>query len=395
MDPAPTDKAFARSFAIRVGLFFGGYLALNGVAMPYFPLWLAHRGFNEFQIALCLGLPQLTRIFLQPAGLMVVDRAPNRRFAILIFTILSTAIFIFAGPAEGFWPILAVSVAAFTVWFMVLPPTEALALTGVRQFGLDYGRMRLVGSAGFILTNLCGGLILTSFAPSSVYWMILGLMVLAAALALLLPVTPPIIRKRDDALRPKRRPAREVLRERGILVVMLVNGLVQASHSILYGFGSLYWEALRLSSVQIGILWAVGVLTEISLFAFSRAAVRRIGAFGLLAIGASAAVLRWVLFPLAPDFLSFLPLQVLHGASFGATFLGLQFAIVGRVSDEMTASAQAVAYMFTAVMMALGTFLAGPLYRALGGEAFFVMIIPAGVALALLVLRRDVARAPQ
>ena len=41
----------------------------------------------------------------------------------------------------------------------------------------------------------------------------------------------------------------------------------QASHGALYAFGSIHWRDLGFSSATIGLLWAVGVVAEILVFA--------------------------------------------------------------------------------------------------------------------------------
>ena len=47
---------------------------------------------------------------------------------------------------------------------------------------------------------------------------------------------------------------------------LITTGLTHVSHSVLYGFGTLYWRSLGHSEVIIGLFWSVGVLAEIVLF---------------------------------------------------------------------------------------------------------------------------------
>jgi PPP family 3-phenylpropionic acid transporter len=386
--PSPgndVSRGYVRSFGLRVAAYFGFYLGLNGLYLPFFPLWLAYRGFDADEIATCLGVTQLLRIVCQPSASGLANRFAHRRTAVTLFSGLALMIFLPSNFVSGFAAIATVAIAAAVSWNMALPPIEALAMTGTRQFALDYGRMRLVGSAGFIVSGLVGGAVIERGGPAAIYWMLVLVMLAGLAMSLALPVTPAAIRQRDDASMPKARPMRELLHRKSLVALMIANALVQASHAIVYGFGSIFWESLAFSKEQIGVLWAVGVFAEISLFAFSGRLGRKFGAHGLLLMGTGGAALRWTLFPFEPGFAGYFLLQILHGLSFGASFLGLQRAVIAMVPERDTTSAQGLAYMLNAFSLAIATFAAGPLYRHFGGNAFWVMLVPVLLSFALLV----------
>ena len=146
MNVLPASAAAPPRYALRMWLFFAGYFVFGGVAVPFFPVWLDARGLTDVEIAAVIAVPGFLRVVLTPFAGMFADRAPNRRFAVICFTLPAAVIFLFAWPAESFLPILLIVGLSFTVWRLALPVGEALALTGMRRFGLDYGRMRIGGS---------------------------------------------------------------------------------------------------------------------------------------------------------------------------------------------------------------------------------------------------------
>jgi len=324
-------------------------------------------------------------VVLTPPASIFADRAPSRRFAVRTFTVAAFVSFLFAWPASTYWALLLTTGSAMVLWHLSLPATDALALTGVRRFQLDYGRMRVFGSVTFIGANLGAGALLGVLAPEAIFWLMAAGLALTVTTAFTLPVaTPPLRASEGDEPRPRRKPAREILGNPAFLALLVAGGFVQASHGVVYGFGSLYWQRLGFSGFEIGALWAVGVVCEILLFLWSGAVVRRIGDVDLIVVGAVGAALRWSLFPLELGFAGFMLVQALHGLSFGATFLGTQHAIARVVPEEMTASAQGIYAMIAGISMAGVTALAGPLYAAFGGNAFLVMVIPILFALASL-----------
>jgi PPP family 3-phenylpropionic acid transporter len=371
--------------------FFAGYFVFSGVATPFFPVWLQSRGLSEVEIANCVALPAIIRVLLTPLAGVLADRAPHRRTAAIAFTLPAMVVFLLAWRAAGYWPILIVTSAAFTLWALALPVAEALALTGVRRFGLDYGRMRLGGSVAFIVTNLGSGALLSFLDVGAVFWFMAVALTCSAGVAFAMPVTPSAVRALDDRTRPGLPHPRRLLAHPGFLALLLVGGLIQASHAVLYSFGSIHWRALGFSGFDIGIFWATGVACEIVVFSQSGRAIRTFGPFGLLVVGGLAAILRWTVYATEPGFLGFAVLQGLHGFTFGATYLGNQHAIARSIPEELTASAQGLYSMVSGLLLAGTTFLAGPLYEALGGHAFLVMTVFPVLALLILAVYRTLA----
>ena len=370
----------------RMWLFFAGYFLFGGVTLPFFPVWLEARGLTDVEIGQVIAIPWFVRVFLTPFAGIYADRAPNRRFAVITFTLPAAIIFLFAWPATGFWPLLLITGLSFMIWGLALPPAEALALTGVRRFGLDYGRMRMGGSVAFIAANLSAGALLGFFDREAIYFFILFTMVTSVLVSFALPVTPPEVRALDNAARPDTRPSREVLGNVAFITLMIGVALVQASHALLYGFGAIEWTRLGYSGFDIGIFWAFSIACEITLFLFARQALARVSAYGILLIGAVAAVVRWVLFPYVPPlgFAGFALLQCLHGLTFGATYLGTQQLIARLVPERMTASAQGIFAMTSGGMMAVTTSLSGAIYHGFGINGFLLMAPIAGAGLLLL-----------
>jgi PPP family 3-phenylpropionic acid transporter len=388
MTPEHPPLAPPTYYGQRIALFYGGYFILASVSLPFFPVWLAASGLTPAEIGSCVALPMALRVLLTPLAGIFADRAPNRRFAARTFGIASFLVFLLAWPAEGYWPILITTGAAMVLYQVTLPVADALALTGVRQFGLDFGRMRFVGSVTFILANLGAGLLLGVIAPGSIYFMMLGGFVAVVLVGLTLPVTPRAARALDDAGRPKARSLRAVLGNPILVAALVASALVQASHGVAYSFASLYWQARGFSGVEIGSFWAIGVICEIMLFLWSGAVVRKVGDIELVLIGAVAAILRWGLFPLDLGLGGTLLIQCLHGLTFGATYLGTQHTIARLVPEQMTASATGFYSMASGILMAGITALSGSFYETLGPLAFATMMVPPMLSVTILILRR-------
>jgi PPP family 3-phenylpropionic acid transporter len=256
--------------------------------------------------------------------------------------------------------------------------------------------MRLWGSLSFIAASVCGGWVVEGLGPASAIWLIVigGALTTAAAHGLERPIGHGRLKAATSPPRLDLAGALGLLRSRIFLVFLLAGGAVQAAHAVLYTFGTLHWQAQGLSAEWCGGLWAISIIAEVWLFAFSGAVVGRIGAVELIVLGAAAAVLRWLAMGFDPPLVLLLPLQVLHGLTFGTAHLGAIHFIARAVPEGQAGTAQA---LYASVTGGLGMggaiLLAGPLYANFGGRAYWAMAVLGGVSLlASLWLMQAVAR---
>jgi PPP family 3-phenylpropionic acid transporter len=181
-----------------------------------------------------------------------------------------------------------------------------------------------------------------------------------------------------------------LLSSRRFLVFLVASGLIQSSHAVLYGFATLHWLAAGHDKDTIGLLWAIGVVAEVVLFAAGRSVVERLGPIWLLALAGVAGIVRWTVVALSTDLLVLGLIQLLHGLTFGAAHLAAMYYFMREVPAGLAATAQglygAIAWgaAFGLTMLA-----AGALYDAYAGGAFFVMagMCLAGTAFALILTR--------
>src|SRR3546814_4981064 len=83
------------------------------------------------------------------------------------------------------------------------------------------------------------------------------------------------------------RPAMTLLRMPPFLLFVLCGGLNMASHAVLTAFATIHWRAAGIGEEFIGMLWAVGVIAEVAVFAFGGRLLRRLGIVGMRALGRS------------------------------------------------------------------------------------------------------------
>ena len=388
-------------YGVRVSLFYAALFLIYGVHLPYLPLWLEWRGLTPAEIGIVTSAPFFLRLVVTPSVAYLADRHANHAQTILWLSWIGLGAALVLAALHGFWPILVGATVMTLATYTVMPLTETVAIGGVRR-GLDYGRMRLWDSLTFVAASFAGGAAVDWAGRGAGLWLIIIGCVATVAAAYVLPQADAAFDRRrrnaaraaTSALEP---PLAPVPPRRGIdrgtvlrltrhplfLVFLLAIGTVQAAHATFYTFGAIHWRANGLSSAWIGTLWAIGVMTEVTLFAMSGAAVRRFGPILLLLVGAAAAVVRWAAMSLDPSLGWLVALQILHGATYGASHLGAIHFIARAIPEAAGGTAQALyATIASGVFQGAATLLSGVLYASYGGGAYLAMAIVAALGLA-------------
>jgi MFS transporter, PPP family, 3-phenylpropionic acid transporter len=353
---------------LRIAIYYSCMFGMVGIYQPFFPVWLADRGLSAAEIGLLLAAGSLVRATANPLVARYADTRTERKQLVvwLAFGGIVTACMML--PAYGFWPVLLLTLLHMAVQAPVNPLGENLILLNLRARGLDYGQLRAWGSAAFILTSMGFGVFLEGRTPD---WMMYLFIISLAMIWLAAQRLPEITVVPSVKSRP---PIRSLLSSRLFLLFLACAAMNMASHAVLTGFGTLHWKAAGHSEGLIGFLWAVGVISEIALFAWAKPLLKRIGIPGMLMLGAGCAFVRWVGTGATGELWLLIPMQILHGFTFGATHLAGMTFIQRHIAPGMSASAQAL-YSSLGMGAAMGLTLAvsGWLYAHLGGEAFWVM----------------------
>lgn len=351
--------------AVYAGLFFG-----IGVYMPFFPVWLAGRGFDASWIAFTLAVPLMARLVTMPLGGLIADRSGRPRATLVVYGIATALCFVGVALAPNTLTLLIALALATCFWQPSLPIVDAYAVSRRGEGRLDYGKVRLWGSLAFIGGNLAGGLLLGSLPHDAVIWFIVGGAVVTAFAATTLEETK---------LAPRTHASRAKAKLSAILVIGIAGAaLVQGSHATLYTFASIHWHALGLSDAMIGMMWSIGVLAEVALFRVATRVTMRIGPERLLMLGGIAGLVRFAAMSLNPPLALLIPLQMLHGMTFGCTYLGTVELVARYAPAGRGAGTQALAAWATAIAMTGATLAAGPLWTTFGAMTFLFSSALAG-----------------
>lgn len=370
----------------RLASFHASVSLVTGVQTPLWPLFLAAKGLDPFHIGLILSAAYIVKLVSNPLAGHASDSLGDRRLPIVVLSIVALVAFAPFESIDGFVPLLLLTLLAAGAFTALTPLGDALTFLAISGKNIQYGRVRVFGSASFAVTSAIAGPVLIG-RPTIDIW--IGVI---AALAVLTVACWRLPEVRAAGHAGPRVRIGALLRNRVFLLFLGAATLGMSSNTVLYGFATLHWQAQGLPGGAIGALWAEMVAAEALMFVFSHRLVARFGPAWLLVASTAMGIVRWAVTGLTGDPLLLASVQWLHAFTYGVTHLAAMYFIQRSVPVELSARAQGV-YAAVATGLNFGLLMpaAGWLYgRVGGGDAFLAAaaLSAGGLALAIILQRR-------
>jgi PPP family 3-phenylpropionic acid transporter len=360
------SREASKRFAARLALFYGTLFGLIGTHLPFFPVWLKAVGIDATWIGIITAVPAVTRFSVLPLVTGVAERRQSLRAA-MILTACATAFgFVLVGTQHQALLVFLAYVVTACMWTPMVPLTDAYALRGVARYGLNYGPLRLWGSAAFVVGALACGLLVDVIAARQLIWVIVGMGWLGALASLTLqpldnPKPATIVARRATAL----------LRDPGFLAIVVAAALIQASHAAYYTFASITWQDAGFGGMTIAGLWVLGVLAEIVVFALSPRFTT--APWLLVVIGGLSAVMRWLITAQEPSVAVLAVVQLAHGLTYGLTQVGTMGLLVRHVPVHVMTRGQGYFAACSGMVTSGASILSGAVYARHGQGVYYVM----------------------
>jgi PPP family 3-phenylpropionic acid transporter len=373
--PAPRISGLRRYGALSFA-----YFAAIGLFNPYAPLWFQSLGFSTVLIGGIASLQNWTRVVAPYAWSWAGDHSGRRSELIRLAAAGALLSALGLMGVQAAVPVALVTALLFLANSGVVPLYEAqLAQVLQTPNGTDtarYGRVRMWGSVGFIVSVTGFGLLLEA-AGIGVFPIFV-----AAMNGLLLLAAWRLPASRADATHSEPPPpVLPLLRQPAVAWFFASIAFTVLAHTSLYVFFSLYLVSLGYGKSAVGLLWAVSVGVEIAFFWFQGRWIHRLGPYTWLQWVGVVTALRFVATAAGGAVVWVLVLaQAAHAVTFAAHHASC-IALVnryfpGRLRGRGQALYTTLGYGIPGV---LGGLAGGALVDALGYAAVFWAAAVCGV----------------
>ncbi len=297
----------------RLAGFYFFYFAYIGAFAPYFSLYLSAIGLAAVEIGVIMALPQFVRIAAPHLWGWLADRGGRLLRVARLGSLGGTIVYCGLFAAHSFESLFAVVLVMSFFLSASLPLLEVTTLAHLGEHTLQYGRVRVWGSVGFIAAVLVIGYLLDWLAVHALLWIMLALLLGIIALLAVVPDAPRAAHAQD------RRSFTHVIREPRVIALIAASALMAVAHGPYYTFYSIYLVDHGYTKAAVGWLWGIGVICEIAIFFWMSNLFRAVRLRNVLIASFALAALRFGIIAWYADSLVLLALaQTLHAASFGS-----------------------------------------------------------------------------
>jgi MFS transporter, PPP family, 3-phenylpropionic acid transporter len=353
----------------RLSSFYFTYYLFVGAFVPYWGLYLKSVNFSAVEIGILLSLFQVSRIFSPSFWGWLADRSNRRVVWIKLTALLGLLGYIGVFFGTSFIWLFFVMAALSIFTSSTLPLAEAVTMTHIEPANQPYSRIRVWGSIGFVVAVLGLGLLLDYAEIESLLWCLLIIQACLLLLSFKIP-EPHVPPHHTDHL-----PVWKIVTRPEVLSLLVGSCLMVSAHSVYYSFFSIFLEERGYSKTLIGILWSVGVVCEIVMFAFMPKLIGRFSLKQILLTSLLLAVLRFAMIGMGTSSLWMLLIaQTLHAATFGSFHVATVAIVHQYFRGKHQAKGQAI---YSSVAYGLGGTIGGVsggyALQYLGGETTFIL----------------------
>lgn len=360
-----------QSIIIRLAGFYFCYYAIVGAFMPYWNLYLEAQKFSHFEIGLLSTIAVLTRFFAPFIWGWLSDYTGKRMLWIRIATCVEAVIWITIFFVDKKFQNIAIIMLIFSFFQnAILAQFEGVTLFWLGEKRQEiYGKVRKWGSIGFIVGVLAIGILLDVLTITRLPLLLLFISLLAFmwSFSIKEPEHAPKAQKKLDSIVP-------ILKRPTVYSFFIIEFILLFSHAPFYSFYTNYLNEYGFNSTTISILWSVGVIAEIVMFAYAHHLFKRFNWTVLICACLLLTSLRWVIVGLFPQqFYWQLGAQLIHAFSFGLFHLIAMQVIFQNFSQAQQGRGQALYSTMWGLGVASGSLLAGYYWDTWTGQWVFII----------------------
>jgi MFS transporter, PPP family, 3-phenylpropionic acid transporter len=320
----------------RLSLFFLTQFMSGGAAAAFAGIWFTGKGLSAEQIGMINSVPVFVLLMLNLVVGRLADRAEDWRQIIVLGSLAAAIVPLGLFFVQDFWGILLFWSLSVISQSLVVSVADAAAMRVARRNGTDFGAIRAWGTIGYLLVIVITGYLVQWLGGGAFLPWFAGLAILRGLVSL---TVPKLRAPKGMAVAQGAAKLLHVMKP-WFLLPLFGWSMVFATHLILNGFQSLLWSQQGISTSAIGILIALGALSETAMFFAFKRFSGRYSARKLILLSSVVTVLRWIAMAYSPGVPILFGLQLLHSITFALGFLGCMNFIANWTSEDIAAEAQ-------------------------------------------------------
>lgn len=355
----------------------------SGIACwgTYIILYYQRLGLTGTEIGILNAIGPLGMAFFSPIWGYVADSRSAHRLILRTALLTTAAVALLVAGLSTFWQILPLVIILAIVGTTASPLLDSYGVTISKHAGLSFGQVRVWGSIGYtVVVWLIGYAMGGDVSRLFLFGYAITLSVTAFATLGL-----PAREKRPGQNRWQG--AAGMLRRPDMRIVLLTVFLLSSATNPIFSFFGIYIEALGGGTSMLGLASAVAAISEFPVMFLGSLLTYRLGSRRMFIVALVMYCIRLLLYSIVPSAAWVLPVQLIHGFSFGIYLMASVTLVHEFVGSELAATAQGLLASAMAFGQMTGSIVGGILLDIVGIFMIYrLSIVTTLIALVVFVL---------
>jgi len=337
-------------------------------AFGYFNIYFSDVGLDSFQIGILNAVPRVFALLLMPIWGILTDYFQENK-KVLFITMSGTLLTILIFPMAVSFKALMIIMFFYTLFQNpILPLSDSLLLDHLGNKSNLYGRFRLWGSIGYMLTVSLLGFFLEKTVSANLFYVYALILIFSLFMLRFLPKSSREIKVMNLV------DFKKVFHKKKLLYFLFFIFIMQTTMNANYTYFPLYILDNGGGEFLLGIAMSISSASEILAFFFSDKIIKSNRLSKIIILITISFIMRWFLLAFFPYIPIILLSQIFHSITFGLFFaVGVNY--VNTLSGEQfRATGQNI---YSAVYMGFsavsGSLIGGKLYQLFGGERMYLI----------------------
>jgi len=327
--------------AAFLSLFYFFHFGTLGIFIPFVALYLKHNGFSGKDIGIFITVISIIKFLFTNNWTKIYNKIESKTVFVIIAIFISNVSVILLLSKNYFLTFLTFVIYAIAR-VGILPVMDHITNEFSRESGIEYGKIRMFGSIGFICFTTLTGLFVDYFSVNVfiIMTILTGLLSAGTIISIKLESIEKNEHIKDNS-------------KLGIdfKIIITASILHYISLTFFHNFLNIKVESLNESQAIAGTIWSIGIFTEILLMFFSNKLFKAISPINLLIVSIFLGGLRSFVIGYSTSSAILLLINVLHGFAFGTFHLSIIRYIKDYIAVDCRLKAQS---LYSSLIYGLG-----------------------------------------
>lgn len=328
------------------------YFVIYGFMACYYPfitLYFTTKGLSYSQIGIALAINSLVGVVVQPIWGYITDKYLDKRTSLLMSIILSCISVLLFSLVKSWIMILA----ALTIFMTFLSPIGSLADSYCydlisKDKSIQYGKVRLMGSAGYAAIALIIGIVIKITNINSTFYAYCILALIGFFILITIQ-----FKGKSTAYKINPNDLLVLIKNKKFFIFILTVFFINISMGANINYITILIQKTGGDVSNLGLLWFVVAISELPAFFFGNRLLKKVGDINLYVICFALYVVRYFLDSICHSYTSVILIQMMQGITFPLYLIAALNFINRIVPEKMRTSGIT---LYSALGCGLGSF---------------------------------------